>query len=604
MKRLLRTLPIVLLISLSTAPVALGAKSGGSITGKIKNKDGETLLGAIITIFKQQGDGGTISFTRSDRKGAYSIPNLSPGSYYLQVSRDGYQPLTQQNVKIERGKTTMLDVILQEFLGFVVNDNDPRNWDFRTVVRSTSDRRLIFRQLPTGGDEAAGVYGLPPLDRHTLSREGVFQRGGTVHVASSAGLSGENYAVFPNHGRNGLLSNFAYAEPVSEHGRLIFAGQLNSGYDSLWRVKNIYNYRPEPGRDLKISLGYGRLSLNAPSLGSVGQPARFFSQENVGTRESGTQTLGFGFEAREKIMDPVSMEYGFDYSRVSYGTTRSVFSPLLRLIITPGGTWNVEAAIASRRVSDNNIAILPDGETINMMEPTYIAQIDGEVHLSKFKHAEVSLAKSLPDETSLEVAVYQDRMDGPGMPFLISRQSVRGRHSQLAQLTEDQSAQHGMRFVMSRRFLDFLSGSIAYVYGTGTALSNADGAIASDVLARDLLQYMQRSYYHSLTSEVHATIPRTKTNFTTVVRWHPGNPLSPIDLFYDRQDTLSRSVNFFIRQAIPLPEFMASAGRWEALVDVRNLLDQGKERMRTNDGDLILTRNPRSVRFGLNLNFY
>jgi hypothetical protein len=63
-------------------------------------------------------------------------------------------------------------------------------------------------------------------------------------------------------------------------------------------------------------------------------------------------------------------------------------------------------------------------------------------------------------------------------------------------------------------------------------------------------------------------------------------------------------MSFFIRQAIPLPEFIGTAGRWEALVDVRNLLDQGKDRLQTTDGELILTRNPRSVRFGLNLNLF
>jgi len=67
---------------------------------------------------------------------------------------------------------------------------------------------------------------------------------------------------------------------------------------------------------------------------------------------------------------------------------------------------------------------------------------------------------------------------------------------------------------------------------------------------------------------------------------------------------MTKGINFRIRQAIPLPEFMGSAGRWEALVDVRNLFDQGGDVIRASDGEVVLTRNPRSLRFGLNLNFY
>jgi hypothetical protein len=179
-----------------------------------------------------------------------------------------------------------------------------------------------------------------------------------------------------------------------------------------------------------------------------------------------------------------------------------------------------------------------------------------------------------------------------------------GRHERVAQLTEDQAAQHGFRVAMNRRFLDFLSGSIAYVYGTGTSVSDIGEPMSSELLARDLLNYMERSYYHSFTSRFNATFPRTKTNLTAVVRWYPGHPLTPIDLFADRSDMMSKGTNFLIRQPIPVPEFMGSTGRWEALVDVRNLFDQKLDGIRTTDGEMLLTRNPRSFRFGLNLNLY
>src|SRR5438034_11157610 len=297
MKPLPRILPLLLILYASLVePRHLAtAASGGRITGKIMAQDGSGLLGAVITIFKQDSSGGTISFTRSDRTGAYTLSSLAPGAYYLQVSREGYQPLTRSDVKILSGKTANLDVVLEELLDLIVADPDPRNWDIRTLMRGTSDRRLVFRYLQASGDRStAGKTVFPEIPNGTRT----FTRSGTVNLTSSAGLSSENYSVLPSIGHNVFVSNLAYVEPVSDKARMIFSGQLNSGYDSLWRVRNTYNYRPESGRDVNISVGYGRLSLNAPTMGSVG-PAQFFSQD-PSLRESGVQTLSFGFETRSE----------------------------------------------------------------------------------------------------------------------------------------------------------------------------------------------------------------------------------------------------------------------------------------------------------------
>src|SRR5258706_9494787 len=106
-----RTLLILVLASGAVAPA--WAVRSGRIAGTVKAREGSGLLGAVVTIFKESTQGGTISFTRSDRHGAYTIANLSPGAYHVQVSRPGYEPLTQENIKIDAGKTTTLDVILQ-----------------------------------------------------------------------------------------------------------------------------------------------------------------------------------------------------------------------------------------------------------------------------------------------------------------------------------------------------------------------------------------------------------------------------------------------------------------------------------------------------------
>ena len=565
------------------------ARGAGRIAGKVTSKSGTGLLGAVVTIFRPDQDGGTISFTRTDKSGAYKLANLAPGTYTLQVAREGFQPLTSSHLKIESGKTATLNVVLQDLIDFVAGDPDPRNWDLRTVIRSTADRRLIFRDLP--GAAPANETDTP------------FVRTGALSLTSSVGLGSDYYSALPNNGQNGIVTNFAFVEPVSDHGRMIFAGQLNSGYDTYWRVRNTYNYRPDPGREMRISLGYGRWNPGAADIGTTSRPSQFFSQD-ADQREGGMETLGLGFEGRNKLLDLLSVEYGFDLSRVDYGASRSFFSPYFQVIVNPSGSWFVKSAIASRRVSDDNSLSLGEGDELNLMEPTYIAKIDGDLHFSQFKHTEIAVGKNLPEDTTLEVAVYEDRMNGPGIPFLVNTVNSGSSSRQLLQLPEDLNRQRGLRLAMNRKILDFLNGSIAYVYGTGTSLSETDASLSSDAMSQSLLNFMQRSYYHSLTGQVSAMFPRTHTHIAAGVRWYPQHPLTPIDLFGDKADMFTKGVNFSIRQPIRLPEFMGTSGRWEAMVDVRNLFDQGQQCVPTRDGQLVLIRNPRSVRVGINLNLY
>ena len=584
----------IIVFALASTPVALEAKAGGRISGKVSDSAGEGLAGAVITLFRENGEGGTLSFTRSDRRGAYSIANLSPGSYYLQVSRAGYHPLTNSNISIDSGKIITLNVVLQTFVDLISAEPDPRNWDLKSVVRSTSDRRLIFRDLPVSGTDDSP---------QPVAEEPTFTRGAALEVATNSGMGSENYFVSPSSGQNGVISNFAYTEPVAGSGRVIFSGQLNSGSDSFWQVRDTFHYRTEPGRDLSFSVGYGRLGLNDAGMSSLAQPAEFLNRD-PSVRDSGVQLLDVGFAGRSQFLEGLSVDYGFDLTRVYSGATKSFLSPYFQVVLTPADTWFLKAAMASRRASDSNTVFLPDGEPLNLTQPIYIAKIDGVLHLSQFKHGEIAVEKTLPGHASIEVAVYEDRMNGPGIPFLVTAISPGNEDTMVAQLREDQTAQHGLRIVANRRILDFLTGSVAYVYGTGTAMRVDGSSVSSEELARDLLAYMHRSYYHSFTSQLNASFRKTHTNVTAIVRWYPGTPITPIDLFTDRADVLTKGVNLMVRQALPFPEFMSSVGRWEALVDLRNLFDQGNPLIPTSDGELVLTRNPRSLRFGLNLNLY
>jgi len=589
MRCLIRILPLALLLCLATAAPAAGAAGNGTLAGTVMSAEGQALIGAVVALFRQDDHSAVISLTRSDQRGIYKLSDIAPGFYSLRVSRAGYQDVLSRQITINAGRTTTVNLVLQEFFDFISARNDPRNWDVRTVMRSTSDRRLIFRALP----------GTAPSDELDVP----FHRNGTLSVASGSVLGGDNY-VFPNFGDSGFVSNFAFAEPVSPHGRMIFSGQVNSGYDSLWRVRNTYQYRTGPGSNFKVSFGYGRLNLNRINPGTLAPPPDFFTEDSMKPAPQ-VETMTLGFQASTSFFNAMAVEYGFDVSRVRYGASTNVWSPYVQLVFTPRSGWLIKSTMTSRRVSDNHLIQLPDGETINLVEPASISKIDNEINVSQVRHSEISVARKLAEDTSVEVALYRDRVDGPGTPFLMTIDRPHGSQvKRAAQLRSDQDAQQGIRIAFARMLFESVRGSVSYNYGTAAGFAGSEGTLSSEYIASRFLDMIQRSYYHSVTSQVEAQIPQTRTQLQATVRWHPGNPINTIDWFADNTEIYNKGMSFSIRQAIPLPEFMGCAGRWEALVDIRNPFDMGRNHISASDGEISVTRNPRTLRFGLNLNFF
>ncbi len=588
MKRFSRTYLLFGLFLFSLPAVTARAGSNGRITGLIKSVSGSPLSDAVITIVREVRNGEALAIARTDSRGFFKSISLTPGTYYLQVSRQGYQTVTTTKFSLDSGRTTSLDIVLQNFVGFISNNEDPRNWDLKTVMRSTSDRRLIFRNAPDGS--------LPDTESSTNS----FYRSGAMKIASNTALGSENYLARPQSSQSGMSSNFAIAEPLSQHSRMILSGQLDFGHGTFWRLRNTYNYRPDNDHDYKVSVGYGQMNVNYPGSTSI---ARQMLSQETGLSESAVRTLAVGVEGNTNFLDLLALKYGFDYSHLQYGNSRSFFYPSIQILVHPASGWSIQSSFASRRISDTNTVQLPDGELLNLSEPTLITMVGNHVSMSQIRHSEVAAQRDLGQNTALALAVYQDRIQGPGLPVMITTVGPLTRQSQVVEMEENQSGQRGVRMTLKQRISEALKASVDYVYGDALSLSGVDGNALQGNLDGKLGGYLQQRNQHSITGRVDATIPRTKTNILATTRWYPGNPVTPVDWFSDRMDIGTKSTNFEIRQVIPLPDFMAINGRWEVLIDLRNVLNQGKEVLQTNDGELILNRNPRSLRFGINLSF-
>jgi hypothetical protein len=583
----------IVFLTLQTASAA--QKREGQITGSIVTLSGNPLHDAVIRIFREVHEGELISIERTDHRGFFKSLHLTPGIYHLQVSHKGYRPVTTTRFAVDAGRNISLDIILQELLDHISNDDDLRNWGIGSVIRSTSDRRLIFRahdfprnfQVDTFGRN--GDFGTAP-----------FNRGGALSIASNTFLNTEGYLTSSESNQNRILSNIAFTEPVSPRGRFIFSMQMDHGNSSFWRVRDAFNYRPDKDHDYRISLSFGRMDVNYP--GSSSFPARLTPQD-PDIWQSGVEMVTFGVEGKTKLLDLLAINYALEYSHLHYVTDRTFLHPSFQILLTPTDKWSFRTSISSRRASDVNTIMLSDGEILNLSEPAIVNVIGNRVSLSQVRHSEFAAQRTFKGGTEVELAAYQDRTIGPGIPLMLTIKTPLEQQSNVIEMDEGQPVQRGMRLTVNRKLAAYLDSSVSYIYGGATMISAGDERLTSSELIEQLPKYMHRHYQHSLTARLNATIPNIRTSVLSTMRWNSDTPLTPLDWFSDRMDVGVKSVNFQIRQMIPLPELLGSTGKWEALVELRNMLNQGSEILSTSDGEITLNRYPRSVRCGINLVF-
>lgn len=104
---IVRILSISLLLILGT--LTTFSQQAGKISGKVTDsKSGETLIGLTVKI-----TGATLGAS-TDIEGRYTLGNLNPGKYSLSFSYIGYQAKNITDIEVLAGKTTTLDVIMEE----------------------------------------------------------------------------------------------------------------------------------------------------------------------------------------------------------------------------------------------------------------------------------------------------------------------------------------------------------------------------------------------------------------------------------------------------------------------------------------------------------
>lgn len=105
----MKTSAILLLAILCVCTAPLSAGGQNSIEGTVTDKDtGEAL--SDVNIIVQ----GTIFGAASDENGRFTVTNVPGGDYVLKISMMGYKELELKDVKVEPGRTALVDATLEQ----------------------------------------------------------------------------------------------------------------------------------------------------------------------------------------------------------------------------------------------------------------------------------------------------------------------------------------------------------------------------------------------------------------------------------------------------------------------------------------------------------
>ena len=161
----------LLLLGLSTFAAAQSTTTG-AIGGVVTNPNKEVVPGAAVTVRNVETNKEDSATT--DDSGRFKVANLQPGRYAVKVSSTGFSEMTQENVVVEVGRETGLEVALS--VGPVTGTVDvsaeapvinTTQQDFSTNINQTSinelpinGRRWSNFALLTPGAVPDGTFGL------------------------------------------------------------------------------------------------------------------------------------------------------------------------------------------------------------------------------------------------------------------------------------------------------------------------------------------------------------------------------------------------------------------------------------------------------------
>lgn len=563
----------------------------GNLTGLILDETGSPLPGIIITVVNTARKNLMPILARTNSEGMVHFQNLATGLYKLDIKSGEFRSPTRNLIEIFPKKTITVTLVLQRLAG--LEEGLKPNLGIKALLRNSALKRLIFRNHP-------GMATDYPDER--IFDRAVFQ------VANGSNLGGDTFS-FPGDSWSGMTSSFAVSNDLGPSGRYTFAGQLDSGRDSMWRLKNSVERSLGKDHTLSLAMGYGRMSFDQPSLNLLQNPGLYQLSTDYTTAPGSLKIVNLSLEDNFQLGSFLTVTMGTEINRYSGEQIGTLISPEIKINFTPWERTIFEVSSLAKRSTQNNTVNSFDGNMISLASPLRIARFDNQTLLGSHRYNTARIVHSLDSFADLEISYFNNSLNGGCIPVIAISSSL--DRSRPIALENEILSNQGIRLSLQRSIFGNFHGGLSLVRGYGPGLiDNLELASAEQLTYGNISKRMS---YQAIAAELEAYIPQTQTHITALVKLVTSRdtPIFTIDPMSDLLETGNEGINLFVRQVISLPgetvPFSAlsflSPRKIEILFDVRNLLDINTGQIQTETGTITLVQNPRSIRGGISFNF-
>lgn len=565
-------------------------------TGTVKDDAGKPLVGAIVAVLEAQFRGKEIKSVKTDAQGRFSA-GVNPGAYRLRVTAEGFLPKllpillerpVNQNYNFELKRT---DTLVQKR-----GDSDDYRWIGRSVPRHVLNfDEDVIADNPKKNDSKVAVVS----DSFTAPRPAMHGMVQLLAAGSSsrAGLPGSSF----------FGTNFALSGTLGNNIEMALVGQRGSGDLAPQRLAAYATMRPKANHQVTASIGYGqvmlskRLGQDGEMLDAATQPFTTPRRAPLGPAVIPPQSLDqVSVSATDEwqVFQPLLVIYGFDYSRfVSSATQQDSVLPRVALQYTPSAQWRVSAAMTPRSSQSNSTESFST-ENLNAPFENQMNEVAfaADPVLDRSRRFEMGVERIFENgAASLEASAFYDIISGHGvgvlaLPLEASPQTQAAMQQVAHQVAAMNGAARGARLMYARHFNEHVTAAVGYSYGYGARFSN------QPVQTLTPGRLFNNGFFQVATAKLDLDFAnKTGTRVSTVVRLSPAAVVFAIDPFAGRMSVYDPNINIYVTQE--LPSFGLPL-RWEALVDVRNLLNQS---LGVEDGtaQIVAARAQRTVRGGL-----
>jgi carboxypeptidase family protein len=554
---------------LALALPASAADKPGSISGYVRDSRGVPQMGAVVEIFTAAASNTVRVFT--DANGHYAARDLLPGVYDIKVSAASFLPSLRESVSLPAGTHRVVNLTLNtlfEALQLVpqqrpaAEEDDDWKWTLRSVAN-----RPILRLRDDG-----------PLVVVSRS-ENKDDRSLKAQVVLLAGSDSDGYG-----GNADMSTAFSVEQSLFASGTLSFDGNLGYGPGSpAGALRASYSHRMADGSRPEIAVTFRR-----------------FASPGFAFKDAALQALAVSLKDSTAVGDFLEFQYGGEFQTVQFMGRVTAFQPWGSADLHLSPNTIVEYRYATAEPTTRMAKGFETAPADLSEAGPRMSLAGSQPQLERARHHELSVSRRL-GKNAIQVAAYSDwvsnaALTGVGDVTADSGVFLPDVYSGTFTYNGGNLDARGLRAVVQRKFGRGITGTVDYAYGSVLTLDRAD------VPWEDAASALRTEYRHAAAFKLAGAVPGSHTRWIASYRWTSGSALTPVDMFNASPGQTDPYLSFFLRQ--PLPQVSFLPGRMEALVDVRNLLEEGYIPVIGQDGHTIyLVQAARSVRGGLAFNF-